>query len=133
MIGMFGVGFYSSFLVADKVTWASKSPSEDTQNIWECINGENSFHVGVDPRGNTLGRGTEITLHLKEETEEYANENRLKTLAHHFSEFITHPISVLSVKTVEDAEVDEFDGEEKDDLEIEDGDDIAEKPKKEIT
>jgi len=137
MIGMFGVGFYSSFLVADKVTVASKSPSEDTQNIWECINGENSFHVGVDPRGNTLGRGTEITLHLKEETEEYANENRLKTLAHHFSEFITHPISVLSVKTVEvddeDAEVDEFDGEEKDDLEIEDGDDTSEKPKKEIT
>jgi len=141
MIGMFGVGFYSSFLVADKVTVASKSPEESEQHVWECVNGENTFHVGPDPRGNTLGRGTEITLHLKEESEEYANEDRLMTLTRHFSEFITHPISVLKLKTVEvddEDDEDEFDESEKsdDELDIGDEDDSdapEDKPKKEIT
>ena len=69
-IGMFGVGFYSSFLVSDKVTVASKNPSEETQHVWISGNGDSSFSVATDPRGNTLGRGTEITLHLKEDAEE---------------------------------------------------------------
>lgn len=69
-IGMFGVGFYSSFLVADKVTVASKNPTEDTQFVWVSGNGDSSFSIAEDPRGNTLGRGTEITLHLKEDADE---------------------------------------------------------------
>jgi heat shock protein beta len=67
MIGKFGVGFYSSFLVAERISVASKHPSEETQNVWESMNGENAFHIFPDPRGNTLGRGTEITIHLKED------------------------------------------------------------------
>mmetsp|Transcript_46254 Transcript_46254/g.69764 ORF Transcript_46254/g.69764 Transcript_46254/m.69764 type:complete len:173 (-) Transcript_46254:156-674(-) len=70
MIGKFGVGFYSTFLVADRVTVASKHPSSDTQYLWESLNGESSFKIAEDPRGDTLGRGTEITLHLKEDCEE---------------------------------------------------------------
>lgn len=70
LIGKFGVGFYSTFLVADRVTVASKHPQDDTQHIWESVNGQDSFHIYVDPRGNTLGRGTEITLHLKDEATE---------------------------------------------------------------
>ena len=66
-IGMFGVGFYSSFLVADKVVVASKNPKDDKQHVWMSGNGESSFSVAEDPRGNTLGRGTEITLHLKDD------------------------------------------------------------------
>ena len=67
MIGQFGVGFYSTFLVADRVTVASKHPEEDTQYVWESLNGNDEFVVYADPRGNTLSRGTEITLHLKED------------------------------------------------------------------
>lgn len=70
LIGKFGVGFYSSFLVADRVTVASKNAADGTQYIWESRNGEDKFHIYPDPRGNSLGRGTEITLHLKEDAVE---------------------------------------------------------------
>lgn len=99
MIGMFGVGFYSTFLVADQVTVASKSNDSETQHIWESLNGESSFHVGPDPRGNTLGRGTEITLHLKEDADEYLSPYKLKELIRHYSEFVTHPVSLRAIKT----------------------------------
>ena len=58
LIGQFGVGFYSAFLVADKVIVTSKS-NNGTQHIWESDS--NEFSIVEDPRGNTLGRGTTIT------------------------------------------------------------------------
>ena len=70
MIGKFGVGFYSSFLVASRVTVATKHPDSDKQYVWESVNGEGSYHIYEDPRGSTLGRGTEITLHLKDDAVE---------------------------------------------------------------
>lgn len=123
MIGMFGVGFYSTFLVADRVTVASKNNDDATQHVWESLNGEASFHVGPDPRGNTLGRGTEITLHLKEDADEYLSPYKLKELIRHYSEFVTHPVSLRQIKTervpVEKPE-DEFDEEKEEEPKGED-------------
>merc|ERR1719362_2608548 len=91
-IGMFGVGFYSSFLVADKVTVASKHPSNDIQYIWSSENGSDSFKIASDPRGNTLKRGTEVTLYMKENSEGYLDDDKLSEMISHYSEFVTHPI-----------------------------------------
>merc|ERR1711933_665222 len=58
-------GFYSAFLVADKVTVTSKCNDDPVQHVWES-SADASFTVVPDPRGNTLGRGSRVTLHLKE-------------------------------------------------------------------
>mmetsp|Transcript_26461 Transcript_26461/g.56850 ORF Transcript_26461/g.56850 Transcript_26461/m.56850 type:complete len:824 (-) Transcript_26461:238-2709(-) len=140
MIGMFGVGFYSTFLVADRVSVASKCNDDDTQHIWESLNGEASFHVGPDPRGNTLGRGTEITLHLKEDADEYLSPYKLKELIRHYSEFVTHPVSLRQIKTIQvPKEKDEFEEDEPkeekeegdDDIEISDEDEEEKEPEME--
>ncbi|GAX28344.1 hypothetical protein FisN_4Hh006 [Fistulifera solaris] len=124
-IGQFGVGFYSAFLVADKVTVASKSPLDSVQYVWESENGSASFNVYPDPRGNTLLRGTEITLHLKENALEYADPDRLRELAKHYSEFVVYPISLRTTKTIrvldeeeEDPTKAETEDDKKDDEEI---------------
>jgi len=134
LIGKFGVGFYSTFLVADRVSVASKHPQDDTQHIWESVNGEDSFHIYPDPRGNTLGRGTEITLHLKDDATEYAKEDKVKDLVQHYSEFITHPIYIRTTTTmtvdVEDDEEEDDEPKVVEDIEVGEDEDDAEKPKK---
>lgn len=90
LIGQFGVGFYSAFLVADKVIVTSKSNSDDKQHIWESDS--NSYIVTEDPRGNTLPRGTTITLKLKEEAKDFLAEDTLKNLIEKYSQFINFPI-----------------------------------------
>ncbi|ORZ16470.1 Hsp90 protein-domain-containing protein [Absidia repens] len=92
-IGQFGVGFYSVFLVADKVTVASKSNDDPDQHVWmsEAVD---DFVIAKDPRGNTLGRGTQITIHLKEGAMEFMNQDTLKGLVAKYSEFINFPILV---------------------------------------
>jgi heat shock protein 90kDa beta len=142
-IGQFGVGFYSAFLVANRVTVASKSPLDPVQHIWESTNGASEFHVYEDPRGNSLQRGTEITLHLKSDATEYANDYKLKKLAGHYSEFVTYPISLRTTTTteveIEDDETDKAaaDGDDAaakkaddEDLEVKDDEEDEEKPKK---
>jgi heat shock protein beta len=132
-IGMFGVGFYSAYLVAEKVTVASKNPSSEEQYIWTSGNGDDTFTVGVDPRGNTLGRGTEITLHLKEDAEEYADFDRLSSMVRHYSEFITHPIYLRKTETVEVPEEDEMDAaNESDELDISEDESTSETPTKQM-
>jgi heat shock protein beta len=92
LIGQFGVGFYSVYLVADKVRVVTKN-NDDKQYIWESDAG-GSYTIVEDPRGATLGRGTEITLFLKESEKEFADEKKLRELVTRYSEFITFPIYV---------------------------------------
>ena len=112
-IGQFGVGFYSSFLVSDKVTVASKHPTSPRQYIWESVNGASDFSVYVDPRGDTMTRGTEITLHLRDDAKSYLDPQNLRSLATHYSEFVTHPIRLRTTSTME-VEVDDDEEEQVD-------------------
>uniref|UniRef100_A0AAQ4P8C0 Endoplasmin n=1 Tax=Gasterosteus aculeatus aculeatus TaxID=481459 RepID=A0AAQ4P8C0_GASAC len=95
LIGQFGVGFYSAFLIADKVIVTSKH-NNDTQHIWESDS--NQFSVIEDPRGDTLGRGTTITLVLKEEASDYLELETIKNLVKKYSQFINFPIYVWASK-----------------------------------
>ena len=104
LIGQFGVGFYSVYLVAHRVRVVSKN-HDDEQYIWES-DANASFTIAKDPRGNTLGRGTEITLFLKPDAAEFEDQDKLKNLVGHYSEFITFPIYV-NASTTETYEVEE--------------------------
>merc|ERR1712100_916059 len=97
LIGQFGVGFYSAYLVADKIQVVSKH-NDDDQHIWEST-ADATFSVAEDPRGNTLGRGTEIKLFLKEDATEYTNQQTVEDLVKRYSEFITFPIYVYKSTT----------------------------------
>lgn len=95
-IGQFGVGFYSTFLAANTVTVTTKH-NDDKQYIWESSdNDQGSYSIAEDPRGNTLGRGTLISLHLKADAEEYLEEAKLKEMIKRYSEFINFPIYLWS-------------------------------------
>jgi heat shock protein beta len=100
MIGQFGVGFYSAFLVANKVTVTSKN-NDDEQHVWTST-ADSKFFVTKDPRGDTLGRGTRVTLHLKDDALEYIEEDRIKNLVKKYSEFINYPISLYTSRSIEE-------------------------------
>ncbi|XP_074182330.1 LOW QUALITY PROTEIN: endoplasmin [Rhinolophus sinicus] len=132
LIGQFGVGFYSAFLVADKVIVTSKH-NNDTQHIWESDS--NEFSVIADPRGNTLGRGTTITLVLKEEASDYLELDTIKNLVKKYSQFINFPIYVWSSKTetveepMEEEETTKEEKEESDDEAAVEEEEDEKKPK----
>ena len=128
LIGQFGVGFYSAFLVANKVEVTSKS-ADDEQHIWTST-ADAKFFVTKDPRGDTLGRGTRITLHLKDDAAEYVEQDKIKNLIKKYSEFINYPIKVYISKDVRE-EVEVEDEDESKTTTNEDGVDITDEEEQE--
>merc|ERR1712164_84756 len=120
MIGQFGVGFYSAYLVADKVEVVSKN-NDDTVHTWISEAG-GSFTV-TETEDSGLKRGTRIILHLKEDMSEYLEEKRIKDLVKKHSEFIGFPVMLYTEKTTEKEVTDDDDDDEDDD------DDDDDKPK----
>ncbi|MDF7800889.1 molecular chaperone HtpG [Pontiellaceae bacterium B1224] len=102
LIGQFGVGFYASFMVADDVTVVTKAHGEDAVK-WES-KGTGEFTLGD---ADKTERGTEITLHLKDDAAEYLNEWTIRSTVKKFSDFLEHPVVLLTKEKDEETDIEE--------------------------
>jgi molecular chaperone HtpG len=133
MIGQFGVGFYSSYLVSEKVIVRSKH-NDDIQHVWESTAGA-TFGVREDNENPyQLTRGTEVILILKDDCLDYLDEKKIKDIVTKHSQFVSFPITLLTIKEKDkepEAEEDDEDDEDKDKkIEVSDEDKDKKKKKK---
>ncbi|KAM0729060.1 Endoplasmin [Formica fusca] len=117
MIGQFGVGFYSAYLVANVVVVTTKH-NDDKQYIWESDS--SNYSIVEDPRGDTLKRGTTISLHLKEEASDFLEPDTIRNLVKKYSQFINFPIYLWNSKVMQVDAEDVEEDKSKDDDAIED-------------
>jgi heat shock protein beta len=133
LIGQFGVGFYAAFLVADRVVVVSKSNDDADQWIWES-SADSNFSLVKDPHGNTLGRGTSITLHIKqdEDSQKFLKSDTLRDLIIRYSDFISFPIFLWESHVERVPVNEEVKAEDKEeDVEVEDEDEETDEKKEE--
>jgi len=129
LIGQFGVGFYSAFLVADRVIVHSKSNDDAKQYIWDASS-QREYQVYVDPKQD-LGRGTTIVLHIKESASDFLNEAKLKSLVKQYSEFIDFPIYLWASHEEEVADEAEKDTDLEEQIDVQDVEEETKEEKKE--
>jgi heat shock protein beta len=151
LIGQFGVGFYSSFLVSNKVTVTSKNNNDPEQHIWKST-ADGKFAVNADPRGNTLKRGSRVTMHMKDDAVEFLEQDKITELVKKYSLFCNYPIYLYTHRDVtkqieiededdlyadDDFNDEDFDDEDEDDEDFEltddDEDDEEDEGKKKKT
>ncbi|EEF47679.1 heat shock protein, putative [Ricinus communis] len=101
LIGQFGVGFYSAFLVAEKVVVSTKSPRSDKQYIWESVADSSSYVIKEETdTEKLLRRGTQITLYLREDDKyEFSDPARIQGLVKNYSQFVSFPIYTWQEKS----------------------------------
>ncbi|OIW16428.1 hypothetical protein TanjilG_19144 [Lupinus angustifolius] len=117
LIGQFGVGFYSAFLVADRVVVSTKSPKSDKQYVWEGEANDSSYTISeeTDPE-KLIPRGTRLTLHLKRDAKDFAHPERIQKLVKNYSQFVSFPIYTWQEKGyTKEVEVEEDPAEAKTD------------------
>ncbi|CAN0927175.1 Heat shock protein 90-6, mitochondrial [Linum grandiflorum] len=117
LIGQFGVGFYSAFLVADRVIVSTKSPKSDRQYVWEGEANASSYTIREETEADKLlPRGTRLTLHLKRDDKGFAHPERIQKLVKNYSQFVSFPIYTWQEKGyTKEVEVDEDPAEAKKD------------------